>query len=144
MDKHEITLQISESFVHEHNSKIEHFNRSLEEKLRSLLFSARFPPSFWGLAAECATYLYNRTPHSALNFITPYEMVFNKQPDLSYVRIFSSKTDVFNENLACGDKTASRSSTQYLVGFRDTEYITWDPVKRNTNDVCSVVVHEET
>lgn len=137
-----IELQTSEPFAHQHNGTIERLNRTLEEKIRALLYTSGFPNSFWGLAAQCATYLYNRTPHAALEFVTPFEKAYNKKPDISNIRIFGSRTYVFNETLDKGNKIAPRSTIQYLVGFRDTGYITYDPKTKKTNNVCSVKIDE--
>lgn len=86
LDKFNIELQTAEPYTHEHNGTIERLNRTLEERIRALLISSGFPLSFWGLATHCATYLYNRTPHSALNFITPFEKAYDKQPEEKYIK----------------------------------------------------------
>lgn len=142
LDKFDIQLQIAEPHAHEHNGTIERLNRTLEERIRALLFTSGFPKSFWGFATHCATYLYNRTPHSAIDFITPYEQAFNKKPDLSYIRIFGSRVYVYDDNVALGNKVASRSTIQYLIGYRDTGYVTYHPQTNKTNNVCSVKIDE--
>ena len=42
----------------------------------------------WREAAITATYLYNRTPHSAINYKNPYELRYNKKPDIYHIKIF--------------------------------------------------------
>lgn len=142
LEKFGIELQTSEPFAHEHNGVIERLNRTLEERIRSLLFMSGFPNSFWGMAAHCATYLYNRTPHAALELVTPFEKVYEKQPDLSYIKLFGSRSYVYDDNMKRGDKTAPRSTLQYLVGFRPTGYITYCPKTKKANNVCSVKIDE--
>ena len=129
LDKFDIQREPVEPFAHEHNGKIEWVHRTLEERIHALLFVSGFPNLYWELAAHCAMYIYNRTPHSALDYISPYKKVHSKKPDLSYLRFFGSRAYVYNDHVARGNKTASRSTTQYLVGFRNTGYTTIDLIK---------------
>jgi histone deacetylase 1/2 len=89
-----------------------------------------------------AAYLYNRTPHSALDYVTPYEKMFNKIPDLSYIRIFGSKVNVKDELVPKGEKFSKRSTLCYLVGFTKTGYKVYDAVTRKMFPACNVVVDE--
>lgn len=90
LDQFEIQVQTSEPFAHQHQDTIERLNCSSEERIRSLLFVSDFPNSFWGPAAHAAAYLYNRTPHAALEFLNSYKKAFHKQHDLYYLRISGS------------------------------------------------------
>lgn len=55
------------------NGLAERLNRTLMEKVRCLLFTARLSMRFWPEALDYATYLYNRSPHRALKYETPLE-----------------------------------------------------------------------
>ena len=46
------------------------------------------PKQFWGEALITAVYLYNKTPHAALNLITLYKKKNNKQPQISHIKTF--------------------------------------------------------
>jgi ribosomal protein S8/transposase InsO family protein len=144
LQKYQLKIENSEPNAHEHNGLIERVNRTIEEKIRSLIIRAGFPEGFWGMAAHCAAYLYNRTPHSALNFITPYEKAFDKLPDLSYLRKFGARTYVLDESVPKGRKAKPRSIITYLVGFTSTGYVVYDPKTRKTMDVCNAKVDETT
>ena len=53
------------------NELAERFNRTLLERTRCMLISARLPKVFWAEAVTTATYLINRCSSAALNFKTP-------------------------------------------------------------------------
>lgn len=142
LEMYKMTRQCAEPNAHEHNGLIERLNRTLEERIRALIISAGFPDKFWGVAVHCAAYLYNRTPHSALNFITPYEKAFDKIPDLSYLRRFGARTYVLNEKLPKGNKIKPRSIITYLVGFTSTGYEVYNPKTRKIMKVCNAKVDE--
>ena len=57
-----------------------------------MLEAAGLPSTLWGEAVLTAAYLWNHTESAALPpGKTPYEMVNNKKPDLSHLRVFGSR-----------------------------------------------------
>lgn len=94
-----------------------------------------------GFSLSPILYLYNRSPHSAIDFIT-YEKAFNKKPDLFFIQIFGARAYVNDENVARGNKVAPRSTIQYLIGYWDTGYITYHSKTNKTNNVCSDKIDE--
>ena len=97
----------------------------------------------WGLAVHTACYLYNRTPHSAINFVTPYEKLYGKIPDLSNIRVFGTRVYVLDELVPKGHKFAPRSNICYLVGFTNTGYVVFEPSTKKTFNTCNVKFDEE-
>ena len=67
-----IVQQFSAAYTHEQNGLIERINRTILEKVRCLLFTAKLPKYLWGEAVSIAVYLYNKTLYSQLQFQTPY------------------------------------------------------------------------
>ena len=65
---------------HEYNGLVERAIRTLCGGIRALLCMHRLPVEFWCYAAQSYTYLYNRTPHSALGFRSPYEVLHERRP----------------------------------------------------------------
>lgn len=143
LKKFDMQWRRSEPYEHQHNGLIERVNRTIEEKIRALLFHSGFQSSFWNVAASCAAYIYNRTPHAALDYITPYEKVFSKPPDVTNIRIFGSQTAVHDPLIPKGNKTQARAKTHYLVGFTPTGYLTFDPKTKKIHACCSVKINED-
>ncbi|CAK1367765.1 unnamed protein product [Cercospora beticola] len=67
--------ELSSPYNPEQNGLIQRPNRTLLGKSEAL---------------EAAIFLYNRTPHSSLGFKSPYELRYNKPPNLDNIRIFGS------------------------------------------------------
>ena len=74
------------------NSIVERANRTIMETVRSMLYHAHLPLSFWGEAVSTAVYLKNRSQTSCLKDITPFECWFNEKPDVSNINVFGCKT----------------------------------------------------
>jgi hypothetical protein len=84
-----ITHQIAAAYAHPQNGKAERYIRTLEETAQTLLADAGLPPEFYGDAVLTAQYLRNRLPTSTLPAITtPYEIMEQKKPDLSHLRVW--------------------------------------------------------
>ena len=142
LEKYDIICDESEPFCHEHNGTVERLNRTIQERARALLFESGFPTRMWDFAVNAACFIYNRTPHSALDFVTPYEKLYQKVPDLSNIRIFGSRVNVLSENVPKGKKFDSRSKIMYLVGYTKTGYLVYDSSAKKSIRTCNVVIDE--
>ena len=81
-------------YTPQQNGIAERANRTIMETVRSMLYHAHLPLSFWGEAVSTAVYLKNRSPTSCLKDITPFECWFNKRPDVSNIKVFGCKVYV--------------------------------------------------
>ncbi|KAK9161372.1 hypothetical protein Syun_007713 [Stephania yunnanensis] len=63
-------------------------NRTLMERVRSMLNAAKLKKSFWGEALNTACYLINRSPTISLELKTPEEIWCGKPADYSFLRVF--------------------------------------------------------
>ncbi len=88
--KEGIEFEFAEKATAQHNGAAERFNRSIQEKTRAMLIDSGIPKRFWELAIAYANEIYNRTPHAAQDFKSPYEGWYGKKPDISYLRRFGS------------------------------------------------------
>lgn len=95
------------------NGKAERLNCTLLEKTRALLEESGLSKEMWGEAAYTATYLLNRSPTKLLE-VTPYEMWYEKEPDMSFVKLFGCAAHA--KNLRPLKKLDNRSRKLIFVG----------------------------
>ena len=60
------------------NGTAERFNKTIQNKIRSLMIDSGLPESMWISALEVAVHIYNRTPHKSLDYETPIQMLTPK------------------------------------------------------------------
>lgn len=83
-----ITTIQSEPYTPEHNGRSERFNRSLSEKMRTILFECGLPRRFWNYAMRFIVHVYNRSPNKSINLMSPYEKLFGRKIKLKNIRNF--------------------------------------------------------
>ncbi|GJU14371.1 ribonuclease H-like domain-containing protein [Tanacetum coccineum] len=62
--------------------------RTINNLIRTLLFQAHLPPTFWVEALHMAAYLLNLLPSSAINNEIPHTRLFKTQPNYADLRVF--------------------------------------------------------
>ncbi|GJW52048.1 retrovirus-related pol polyprotein from transposon TNT 1-94 [Tanacetum coccineum] len=72
------------------NGVVERRNRTLVEAARTMLIFSKAPLFLWAEAVATACYTQNRSLIHTLHNKTPYELVHDKKPDLSFLRIFGA------------------------------------------------------
>jgi transposase InsO family protein len=85
---HGIVFRLSCPYTSSQNGKAERAIRTINDIIRTLLLQAHMPPKYWVEALNTATYLLNRRPSKTINFVTPYQILFNHAPNYSHLRIF--------------------------------------------------------
>lgn len=140
--KHGILHQQTNRYTPQQNGMSERMNRTVVEKARCLLYDAKLNKSFWAEAVATAIYLRNRSAASGLEK-TPYEMWYNRKPDVSSIRIFGSKamTMIPKEKRQKWDKKSKR---MILIGFSDNikGYRLYDPEEKKIIISRDVVIEE--
>ena len=63
-------------------------NRTILEKVRCMLTEKELPKGFQVEATNTAMYLINRSPCSAINFLTPMHAWTGRKPSLAHLRTF--------------------------------------------------------
>jgi hypothetical protein len=124
LKKEGILYTYSAPYAHEQNGNAERFNRTLLNKVRALLFSSNLPKKYWGEAATAANYIYNRTPHSAIEFKTPYEAKYGTKPDISNIRIWGS---IAHKKEEIRRKLDPKTKEFILVGYGSNQYRLLNP-----------------
>ncbi|OAJ40995.1 hypothetical protein BDEG_24661 [Batrachochytrium dendrobatidis JEL423] len=112
-----IEHQTTAPYTPQHNGVAEQRNRSIGNAIRSMILSSGLPKRFWAEAAATAVYLQNRSPHSAINNLTPYEKRSGKKPWVSHLKTFGCKANAVIPSTLLG-KLDSRTSNCVMLGYK--------------------------
>ncbi|GJW43834.1 retrovirus-related pol polyprotein from transposon TNT 1-94 [Tanacetum coccineum] len=80
---------IGESVISK-NGVVERRNRTLVEAARTMLIFSKAPMFLWAEAVATACYTQNRSLIHTRHYKTPYELVHDKKPDLTFFRVFGA------------------------------------------------------
>lgn len=86
-----IQLETSVRYTPQQNGSAERLNRTLLDKVRSMLAASNLPKHLWAEALSTANYLRNRSPVSG-RLLTPWELFYGTKPDVSNLRVFGART----------------------------------------------------
>jgi hypothetical protein len=111
-----IIHQFSSPYTPEQNCLIERINRTIIETTRALLFNSTMDLKYWGEALETAVYLYNITPHSSIQFKSPFKVLNNRKPSNKNIRIWGSIA-YYKDKTTGLKKLEPRARMAILVGF---------------------------
>ncbi|GKA17905.1 retrovirus-related pol polyprotein from transposon TNT 1-94, partial [Tanacetum coccineum] len=81
------------------NGVVERRNRTLIEAARTMLIYAKAPLFLWAEAVATACYTQNRSMIRRRHGKTPYELLHDKPPDLSYLHVFGALCYPTNDTL---------------------------------------------
>ncbi|GJV98433.1 retrovirus-related pol polyprotein from transposon TNT 1-94 [Tanacetum coccineum] len=76
------------SFTSEQNGFVERRNHHVVETGLTLLAQACVPQLFWHYAFDIVVYLINRMPSPTSTNKSPFEHIFKRSPDYSFLRVF--------------------------------------------------------
>ncbi|GJY28360.1 retrovirus-related pol polyprotein from transposon TNT 1-94 [Tanacetum coccineum] len=118
------------------NGVVERRNRTLIEAARTMLIYAKAPLFLWAEAVATACYTQNRSMIRRRHGKTPYELLHDKPPDLSYLHVFGALCYPTNDSENLGklqpkaDIVLDRSQEMTLVcaissdSFQSSVFIT--------------------
>lgn len=110
-----IILQTTVPYCPEQNGIAERKNRTLVEMVRAMLSGANLSKSLWAECVMAANYIQNRLPSKSLDK-TPFELWYNKKPNLSHMRVYGCK--VFVQIPKCKRQKLDDASVEgTLVGY---------------------------
>ena len=111
-----IKHEVSATYTPQQNGVVERKNRTLITLARTMLDEYTTPERFWAEAINTACYASNRLfPHRLLGK-TPYELLNNKKPDISFFRVFGCKCYIYKKRQHLG-KFQRRCDIGFLVGY---------------------------
>ena len=122
------------------NGIAERLNRTLIELVRSMLHQKQMEKKFWAEALAVAVHVRNRVTTRGLSpTTTPYEVMFGKKPNMSYLRVFGSRC-WYNLRRPNVDKLDPRAREAVMIGYaRGIQgYKLWDVAEQKvvaTRDV---------
>ncbi|GJY11534.1 retrovirus-related pol polyprotein from transposon TNT 1-94, partial [Tanacetum coccineum] len=135
------------------NSVVERRNCTLVEAGRTMLIFSKAPLFLWAEAVATACYTQNRSLIHTLHNKTPYELVHDKKPDLSFLHIFRALCYPTNDIEDLG-KLKAKADIGFFVGYApnrkgyriynkrtrqimETIYVTFDELTKQTAPVHS-------
>ncbi|GJR69104.1 retrovirus-related pol polyprotein from transposon TNT 1-94 [Tanacetum coccineum] len=106
------------------NGVVERRNRTLIEAARTMLIYAKAPLFLWAEAVATACYTQNRSMIRRRHGKTPYELLHDKPPDLSYLHVFGALCYPTNdcENLG---KLQPKADIGIFIGYAPTKKAFW-------------------
>ena len=143
--KHEgIQRQFTVVDTPQQNGVAERMNRTLLERTRAMLRTARLPKSFWAEAVKTASYVINRSPSTAIDLRTPMEMWNGKPVNYSSLHVFGCPVYVMYKSQE-RTKLDPKSRRCIFLGYADgvKGYRLWDPTAHKVIVSRDVIFAEE-
>ena len=92
-------------------------NRTLVNIARTMIIESNLLENFWAKAVNTACHVTNRCLIRAILKKTPYELLNNRKPMLSYLRAFGCRCFVLNNGKDDLGKFDPRSDERVFVGY---------------------------
>ncbi|GJV58122.1 retrovirus-related pol polyprotein from transposon TNT 1-94 [Tanacetum coccineum] len=102
------------------NGVIERHNRTLIEVARTMLIYAKAPLFLWAEAVATACYTQNRSIIRLRHGKTPYELLHDKPPDLSFFHVFGALCYPTNDSENLG-KLQPKADIGIFIGYAPTK-----------------------
>ena len=88
------TLKLTGTDSSAQNGLAEKPNQDLAQTMRALLYSSGLGSQYWSYALRHVVYLKNHLPHSANNWKSLYQLMNNKKPNLSKLKVFGARVQI--------------------------------------------------
>ncbi|CAM8949433.1 unnamed protein product [Rhodiola kirilowii] len=128
----------------QHNGVAERMNRTILEKVRSMLKTANLAKVFWGEAVMTACYLINRSPCIPLELETPESVWTGKNAAYSHLKVFGCKAFAHVPKQQ-RSKLDDKAIPVVFLGYGNEEmgYRMWDPKSMKVIRSRDVVFQED-
>jgi len=111
-----ILSETSVPYQHQQNGHAECLNCMIMDKAQSMRFRACLTNTMWEFSWDHTIHVYNRTPICRLKWLTPFEALRNKKPDVSHLCIFSCGAYIFLLEDIRANKLSPKSETMVYLG----------------------------
>ncbi|GJW34338.1 retrovirus-related pol polyprotein from transposon TNT 1-94 [Tanacetum coccineum] len=115
-----ITHQTSVARTSQQNGVVKRRNQTLVEAARTMLIFSKAPLFLWAEAVSTAYYTQNRSLIRLCYNKTPYELMHDKKPDLSFLHVFGSLCYPTNKSENFG-KLKAKVDIGIFVGYAPTK-----------------------
>ncbi|KAG7633109.1 Reverse transcriptase RNA-dependent DNA polymerase [Arabidopsis suecica] len=129
------------AYTPQQNGIVERLNRTIMDKVRSMLSESGMDKKFWAEAASTAVYLINRSPSTALEFDLPEEKWTGALPDLKGLRKFGCLVYIHADQGKLNPRAKKGVFTSYPEGVKG--YKVWVLDERKCVISRSVIFREE-
>ena len=138
-----VMLQTTPPYSPESNGMQERWNRTVQDKARTIMLAAALPGYLWAEVLQATNLLRNMTPVSHLA-CTPFQMWTGKRPDLSKIRVIGSKAFCQIPKSAREGKFGAVSFMGVLVnyGVSSPTYRVWHTETHKVWDVAAPAFDE--
>lgn len=128
----------------QHNGVAERMNRTIVERIRSMLSLAKLPKIYWGEAVRTACYLINLSPSVPLDGDIPERVWSGKDVSYSHLRVFGCKAFVHVPKEK-RTKLDDKAIPCIFLGYGNDEfgYRLWDPINKKIVRSRDVVFCED-
>ncbi|KAJ9539027.1 hypothetical protein OSB04_031760 [Centaurea solstitialis] len=116
-----ITHNFSAPKTPQQNGVVQRKNRTLVEAARTMLNASGLPLTFWAEAVSTACYTQNRSLVVKRFEKTPYQLLYNKRPNIKFFHVFGCKCYVLNDREPIG-KFDPKGDSAIFIGYA------WDTV----------------
>jgi len=106
------------AYTPQQNGIAERLNRTIMDKVRSMLSESGMEKKFWAEAASTAVYLINRSPSTAINLDLPEEKWTGALPDLSSLRKFGCLAYIHADQGKLNPRSKKGIFTSYPEGVK--------------------------
>ncbi|GJT20579.1 retrotransposon protein, putative, ty1-copia subclass [Tanacetum coccineum] len=116
LKEYEIIAHRTPPYTPQHNGVSEKRNRTLLDKVHSMMSQTTLLKSFWDYALETAAHILNMVPIKKVEK-TPYEVWHGQAPELSYLKVWGYEALVKQDTITNPDKLEPRSIKCIFIGY---------------------------
>ena len=115
-------------YSHEQVGVVERAHRTLWGLVRAVLHDSQLPLELWGEILRAVVYIWERSPQSALNGLSSYEVWHGHKPAIHYFRRLGCQVHKLIPKEKHPKKIDSRTKPCVLVGYEaENIYRLWNP-----------------